>query len=123
MRYQDLTRAKNLGSLVLSFPSPSLSGFLNLKKPGSLEQPIRKASKVSLGIDEWSRAQNDIKPNLETWTQKKQSSNLLGFEDESPKICPALPLSDIGLGLMGGPLHICLRLVKLSTLKNNQNST
>ena len=96
---------------------------MNLKKSGSLEQPIRKAAKVSLGIDERSRAQNDIKTNLEKWTQKKRSSNLLGFEDESPEICPTLPLSDIGLGLMGGPLHICLRLVVLSTLKNNQNAT
>ena len=54
-----------------------------------------------------------------TWRQEPETSwnHLLGFEDESPQVCPVAPQADIGLGLMGGPLHICLSWVVLSKLK------
>ena len=39
------------------------------------------------------------------------------MEDESPQVCSIAPQADIGLGLMGGPLHICLSRVILSKLK------
>ena len=54
-----------------------------------------------------------------TWKREPQTSknHLLGLEDESPQVCSIAPQGDIGLGLMGGPLHICLSRVMLLKLK------
>ena len=92
--YQALTRAMNLGSLVLTSPSPSLGQLVGMLDP--LQEPVGQATKVPLSVYEGSGAQDDVQPGLVSLLQ------------EGGQVGGPAPGEGARLGLMERPFNVRL---------------